>query len=825
MTSSHRSSSEATTTYRDHSPPAPLLPIAPTSLPRWLRPIRGRGAFVGNSKVRLAFLALGCVVLGWMVTSTLGPSDESPEYLTVYDAASGGVLGNPSGFGEPDEESEMIGSSYMYEGLSEKQPSVKGALSDLHHAVSDRLQAWKSYATNTDKTSSANRTSSHASKNTSSPLPLGEYITDGIPEDQLLGARTRVGKCTILFNGNEYWERAIRTHEEHDRLHGYRLHVLRQQLLDDVWSKPAYVLSLLLRELSKPESERLEWLFWVDADTVILNPYVPIEIFLPPHLPEFEETYLLYSNDWNGLNNGVFLVRVNQWAVKLFTAIVAYRHFKPNEKLQFRDQSAMDNVMKEPYFVNNVVQAPQRWFNAYQGEHNDTLAPFQIRRGDLLVHFAGVPAREQRMGFWLDRAEEHLDDWEVPVKSTSYPQERKDFWDELSRGRQGQKEEMNEARQKATQLLDSMQAQLEEYGDRVSVGDKEAINQQRAAISRVMGDNDFKDNLDRLNEEIGKLEETAKPLARAVKNSHKVLLNAAHDAIFAGEKDLLDANYATDPTNPELQAIENNIARLKGLVMAPQSEWKKPTITAATNQLTEARAKIKEKLAESGKSPSEPKPPTPSPVEPNNEKLSDGAELKPPTPNAVEPNSSEHTEASRGDAKGPLDEKVDNAAENPPVVTVTQEALENSAQGPPPVVTVTGEAVVQEPHVVTVTGEAVIQTVTHDADGQAVSAEAVVVTNTGPATTVVHVQTVVGEAVIATVTGEAIAVTVTQDAVPVTLWTVVEEEAAGGTAVALPGVLVGEAVKKHKEKIEHKQKEGHKEEKGEHKKEKDHKEG
>jgi hypothetical protein len=574
-----------------------------------------------------------------MVTSTLGPSDESPEYLTVYDAASGGVLGNPSGFGEPDEESEMIGSS-MYEGLSEKQPSVKGALSDLHHAVSDRFQAWKSYATNTDKTSSANRTSSHASKNTSSPLPLGEYITDGIPEDQLLGARTRVGKCTILFNGNEYWERAIRTHEEHDRLHGYRLHVLRQQLLDDVWSKPAYVLSLLLRELSKPESERLEWLFWVDADTVILNPYVPIEIFLPPHLPEFEETYLLYSNDWNGLNNGVFLVRVNQWAVKLFTAIVAYRHFKPNEKLQFRDQSAMDNVMKEPYFVNNVVQAPQRWFNAYQGEHNDTLAPFQIRRGDLLVHFAGVPAREQRMGFWLDRAEEHLDDWEVPVKSTSYPQERKDFWDELSRGRQGQKEEMNEARQKAMQLLDSMQAQLEEYGDRVSVGDKEAINQQRAAISRVMGDNDLKDNLDRLNEEIGKLEETAKPLARAVKNSHKVLLNAAHDAIFADEKDL-------------------------------------------------------------------------------------------------------------------------------------------------------------------------------------VSAEAVVVTNTGPATTVVHVQTVVGEAVIATVIGEAVAVTVTQDAVPVTLWTVVEEEAAGGTAVALPGVLVGEAVKKHKEKVEHKQKEGHK---GDHKKDKDHKE-
>jgi hypothetical protein len=672
--------------------------------------------------------------LGWIVTSTLGPSDESPEYLTVYDAAAGGVLGNPSGFGEPDdEEGEMIGSSMYGESSGQaKQPSVKGALSDLHHAVSDKLQSWKDYATKTNKTSPAASGTSSRVLNTSLALPLSEYITDGIPEDQRLGARTRVGKCTVLLNGNEAWERALRTHEDHDALHGYRLHVLRSQLLDDVWSKPAYVLSLLLRELSKPESERLDWLFWVDADTVILNPYVPIEIFLPPHQPEFAETWLLYSNDWNGLDNGVFLVRVNQWAVKLFSAIVAYRHYKPKEELQFRDQSAMDNVMKEPFFANNVVQAPQRWFNAYQGEHNDTLAPFQIRRGDLLVHFAGVPNREARMGYWLDRAEEHLEDWEVPVKSTSYPQERKDFWDELLKGHQGKKEEVEEARKKATGLLDSMGSQLAEYGMRLSIGDREAISQQRAAVSKVMDDQELKDDLDRLNEEVGKLEETAKPLAQAVKNSHKVLLNAAHDAIFAGEKDLLDANYAADPTNADLQALENGIARLKGLVMAPQSEWKKPTITAATNSLTEARAKVKEKLFEDG---------------------------------------GEHAEASRGEGKARRPLKAG-------------EIFAAGEQPPPPVVTVTSEPV--------------IRTVTQDAGGQGVSHEAVVVTNFGPPTTIVHVETVVGEAVVATVIGEAVAVTVMQENVPVvTLWTVVEEEAAGGTAVALPGPV--EEKEDHKE--------------------------
>jgi hypothetical protein len=655
---------------------------------------------LAHSKVRLALLAVGCIVLGWMVTSTLGPSDDSPEYVTVYDAASGGVLGNPSGFGQKEEDAAMV-DSLMSEQIGEdgeKKPSVKGALSDLHHAVTDKIQSWNPYASKTEKAGSANGTTSQfGAVNTSTPMSLGEYIADGIPESERLGARTRVGKCTILFNGNSFWERAIRTHEEHDRLHGYRLHVLRQQLLDDVWSKPAYILSLLLRELSKSESERLDWLFWVDADTVILNPHVPIETFLPPPGSEFEDVYLLYSNDWNGLNNGVFPVRVNQWSVKLFTAIVAYRHYKPDEPLVFRDQSAMDNVMKEPQFVNNIVQAPQRWFNAYQGEHNETLAPFQIRRGDLLVHFAGVGNREERMGYWLDRAEQHLDDWEVPVKSTSYPQERKDFWDELRRSRQGKKEQMAEVRLKATQLIQTVGVQLSDYGDRLSETEKAAISEQREKINRIMGDEHYKDNVAKYNEEILKLDEIAAPLTVAVQNSQKILLKTAHEAIFAGEKDLLDGGYAAEPSNPDLQAIDNAIQRLKTLVMAPQSEWQKPTISAATNQLTEARAKVQEKKS---------------------------------------------SEAAA-------------AASRAPVLNLEASRKQVQAQGAAP------EGVPPPPG-------------------------AVVVTSIGPATTVMQVQTVIGENVIATVVAEPVIQTITQDAVAVTLWETVEGDAPEATPPPVP---------------------------------------
>lgn len=686
--------------YSDTSPSSPLSPISPGSLPRWLRPIRGRSSLLRNSKVRFALLALGCIVLGWMVTSALGPSGESAEQINVYDAASGGVLGDPSGFGQKEEVGELVqSSSWMDEAAGEKKPSVKGALSDLHHAVSDKIQSWNPYASKTGKAPPFNESYYDGNLTTHSEFS-GEYIAEGISENERLGARTRIGKCTILFNvgSSTYWERAIRTHEEHDRLNGYRLHVLREQILDTVWSKPAYILSLLLRELSKPEGERLDWIFWFDADTIILNPKVPIETFLPPNNRELQDINLLYSKDWNGLNNGVFPVRVNQWAVNFFSAIVSFRHYKPDAPLPMRDQTAMDVVMNEPAFINGIQEVPQRWFNAYQGEHNETLAPFQIRRGDMLVHFAGVGNREERMSFWLDRAEQHLDDWEVPVSSTSYPQERKDFWEELSRSRAGKKLELAQEKNRVVQMLSTHDMQLGEYGDRLTHGEKEVITKQRKELEEALHQDDERFNEAKLRQELAKFEQAAEPLTKAVQNGQKVLLNAAHEAIFAGEKDLLDGNFAGNPSSDEMQAINNSIRRLKQLIMAPQDQWNKPTISAATNQLTEARGKFKEKSLA---------------VEATRKKQKQQDQVG-------------HDAVGGG---GALHAGTDAEADA---------GVDAEARPPPP--------------------------------------DAIIVTHLGPATTVMQVQTVVGEAIIATVTGEAIIHTVTQEPVAVTLWTTVEEE-------------------------------------------------
>lgn len=72
--------------------------------------------------------------------------------------------------------------------------------------------------------------------------------------------RSYVGKVSMLYGDNPVYEQALKTHDKHNRAHGYEMTVLRRQLLPGFWSKPAYILSRLLEELAKPEDERLEWI-------------------------------------------------------------------------------------------------------------------------------------------------------------------------------------------------------------------------------------------------------------------------------------------------------------------------------------------------------------------------------------------------------------------------------------------------------------------------------------------------------------------------------------------------------------------------------------
>lgn len=187
--------------------------------------------------------------MGWTLTSTLGPSeyDFVVDNPTDYDSTvpGSGVLSDSTGFGTrpgvPKMPVGVIGDALPEDDVNfgvevEGKPSVSGALTELHNAVKDKLHSWNPYhkpghlhkgGSATNKTLTA---SPHTKpNNTTTTVAIGgEHIHNGMSHEEQLGAKPRIGKCTMLFYGNQAWERALRTHERHDRGHGYRLHILRQ---------------------------------------------------------------------------------------------------------------------------------------------------------------------------------------------------------------------------------------------------------------------------------------------------------------------------------------------------------------------------------------------------------------------------------------------------------------------------------------------------------------------------------------------------------------------------------------------------------------------
>ncbi|KAF4962178.1 hypothetical protein FSARC_9752 [Fusarium sarcochroum] len=241
----------------------------------------------------------------------------------------------------------------------------------------------------------------------------------------------RIGTVTAHFGDPQpQYQKALQTHLMHNLVHGTQLDVLCSTIIDAIWNKPAFILSLLLEEMAKPAQERLEWLFWVDRDTFILDPCRPVSGFLPPEIhrqrsdaktKKQKDLHMIVSKDWNGLNAGVFLVRVDRWAIDFFSDLLAFRHFQPNVSLPFEEQSAMEMLIDQPRFYKGVEQVPSVWFNAYPGDSptefaqrktDEGLEYYNARRGDFLVHFAGVENKNQIIYEWADMLESQKGVWQ-----------------------------------------------------------------------------------------------------------------------------------------------------------------------------------------------------------------------------------------------------------------------------------------------------------------------------------------------------------------------------------------------------------------------------
>ncbi|KAK2601703.1 hypothetical protein QQS21_004778 [Conoideocrella luteorostrata] len=254
----------------------------------------------------------------------------------------------------------------------------------------------------------------------------------------------RIASLTAQFGDGLPYRRAVTTHILHSMVHRTPLHIFTAPIIDSLWNKHAFILSVLLAELAKPPAERLEWLFWVDGDTVVLDYCQSPATFLPTVSSGASNTdkpqlNALVNKDMNGLNNGVFLLRVDEWSVNLVANVIGFRHYRPDVELPHSEQSAMELLMGEKKFKDAVRYVPQHWFNAYYEGRTENylerksiteMEEFRVRRGDFLVHFPGLEDKESVIADWLNVSSRVGNAWQSGTALRDLTAEIAAFWND-----------------------------------------------------------------------------------------------------------------------------------------------------------------------------------------------------------------------------------------------------------------------------------------------------------------------------------------------------------------------------------------------------------
>ncbi|KAL9081854.1 MAG: hypothetical protein Q9159_006956 [Coniocarpon cinnabarinum] len=450
----------------------------------------------------------------------------------------------------------------------------------------------------------AARSAYHSTPQSLYPALADSLVGERVPNEEIEqpvythGDRPYLGKVTVNVAASDdtdnHYERGIRTHATQNKLHNYAMFTLRYSLTakaDQMWSKPAYLMLIILRELAKPAEDRLQWLFWVDADTVIANPRVPVETFLPP--VEYNDIHLLLTNDFNGLNNGIFPIRVCMWSIDFLAAVMAYSHYNPDVTLKFHEQSAMERLLKEPKFSDHVEYVPQRWFNAYPGERNETSQPYMVKRGDMLIHFAGFSNKKEMMSRWLQRVELHDPEWEIDLIHTAYPNEVRDFWADVNRKGKDRKAELDKAQQEAHALIEDIKVYMKEYKEDVDYMRRESIKKAVRALRAVLDADGKKESREVLTSASYDLREIAEPLITRARKANRILYEEAHGLLLRYEEERADAPHVSE-AKAEADQLKTQLSNLRKLLVDNKASPR--FLERAISEVNSAHESLKKKI-------------------------------------------------------------------------------------------------------------------------------------------------------------------------------------------------------------------------------------
>uniref|UniRef100_A0ACD5WRT4 Uncharacterized protein n=1 Tax=Avena sativa TaxID=4498 RepID=A0ACD5WRT4_AVESA len=186
-------------------------------------------------------------------------------------------------------------------------------------------------------------------------------------------------------------------------VHGYGLAVLPPQAVDPS-RPPAWSKVLALRALL----HRHHWLFWNDADTLVTNPDIALEMILFSvigHSDFHTSPDLILTEDANGVNAGLFFIRRSKWSQRFLdiwwnhTSFVRFGSTKSGDNTALKH--IIDHLSPKEMQAHVRIAKMQCLFNSYPWKatwksvhrmifHPSTTWKGVYSDGDFMVHFAGL---------------------------------------------------------------------------------------------------------------------------------------------------------------------------------------------------------------------------------------------------------------------------------------------------------------------------------------------------------------------------------------------------------------------------------------------------
>lgn len=165
-----------------------------------------------------------------------------------------------------------------------------------------------------------------------------------------------------------------------------------------------------------------------------MNPEISWSVFLPPE--DYSDIHILASQDDNGFNAGMLILRVHQWTVQALSEAVALHQLRPDVPIPFYDQSAIEYICSRPGYQEHFLYQPRKWWNRYFFDADGN------EQGELVIHFAGIgwqgggsSEKSDWMIKYLEKVEKTQHEWSRSLSQTTYKQEIDAFWALMRKGR------------------------------------------------------------------------------------------------------------------------------------------------------------------------------------------------------------------------------------------------------------------------------------------------------------------------------------------------------------------------------------------------------